>query len=241
VATLTTDRQKADGKGRQREEKHPMIAALAITVALATASSTPAPPDGTYTYTIAKAGTVTGKTSVTVKRAGASIALHETGTNDVYSFVVDETLDAATLAPQTYIGTYMKGNASQVARVTFDSKGAVETRDGVSGSADLPLPPGDKNSYALEYVIMTGFLMLPAQLHASGATSFSQIMPAEVLEFPARTDPIPAGPRPTGVPAADVSLTVQSGVTFDIWYDPVTYIVHAVSVPTQNLLISLAK
>lgn len=218
-----------------------LFAALVIATAVAGSSGAAAPPDGTYNYSITSGNDTVGKSSVSVKRTGDGVALHETETLGALSFVVDETLDPATLSPKTYVATYSKDTYSQTAHVSFDRSGATVSLDGISGSSTLSNPAGIKQAYVLELAIMTGFLMLPAQIHATQATQFSGLVPSRVLQFVGRIDSSQGASRPSGVPATDLPLSVTAAVNFDEWYDPTTFVLHAVSVPSQNYLIKLVK
>jgi hypothetical protein len=202
-----------------------------------------APPDGVYTYTITQAGSALGKSSVTIKRSEIGLTIHEAETlSGSHSFVIDEILDALTLAPKAYVGSYSMGDDStSVARAAFDRGGATVTIDGVPGTAPLPNPRGVRDAYVMEGSLVTGFALLPAQIHSSRATQFSEIVPRQVLQMIGRVEPHPGSARPNGVPAGDAVLSVSSSVNFDAWYDPVTFVLHAVSVPSQQVLISLTK
>ena len=68
-----------------------------------------------------------------------------------------------------------------------------------------------------------------------------QIIPSGVESLTSRVTGQTAGPRPTGVPASDTSLSIASHVNFDEWYDPSTFVLHDVSVPIQDVQIKLTK
>jgi len=226
------------------------LAALVIAAAVS-ASPSPAPapngaaapPDGVYNYTITQAGTTMGKSAVTIKRSDIGLTIHESQTlSGSHSFIIDEILDSLTLAPKAYVGSYSIGDDSpSVARAAFDRGGATVTIDGVPGTAPLPNPRGVKDAYVMEGSLVSGFALLPAQIHSSKATQFSEIVPRQVLQILGRVEPHPGTSRPNGVPAGDAVLSVSSSVNFDAWYDPATFVLHAVSVPSQQVLISLTK
>lgn len=219
------------------------FAAVIVAAAIGGAGSegAGAPPDGTYNYSITQSGSAIGTSTVTIKRSVGGIAIHETETLGQESFVVDETLASDTLNPKTYVATYVKGTGSQTARVEFDRTGATVTLDGVPSSSFFSLPAGVPNAYVLELSLMTGFVALPAQLRATKASQFLQIVPSQVISLTSRVSSVTAGDRPADVPSGDVSLTIGGRVSFDEWYDPNTYILHAVSVPIQDVLIKLTK
>jgi hypothetical protein len=228
------------------------VFAVAMVAASTLASNGPAaPPDGSYTYAITQSGAQVGTSTVVVKRSPTGMSISENETIGNLTYTIEETLDPVTLDPRTYVATYLQGpdpqatgtqaTGSQTARVVVDPKGATISLDGVAGSQAFPLTSGLTKAYVLELSIMSGFLMLPAQIHASGASQFLQIVPSEVAAFPTRVGGPSAGPRPDGVPANDVELTISSKVAFDEWYDPNTFVLHDVSVPIQNVLIKLTK
>jgi hypothetical protein len=215
--------------------------AAVVAAAMNSSGTQPAPPDGTYKYSIIQSGNEVGSSTITLKRSGSDITVHETETMGELNFVVDETVDGVTLAPKTYVATYTKGDGSQTARAAFDRSGATVSFDGVSGSQAFPLTGAVRNAYVLESAIMTGFFLLPAQIHASRATQFLQIIPSGVQSLTSRVESQAAGPRPTGVPASDASLSIASHVDFDEWYDPNSFVLHDVSVPIQDVQIKLTK
>jgi hypothetical protein len=218
-----------------------VAAIVAAAVNLASASNQPAPPDGTYTYSILKSGSQIGASTVTVRRAGPNITIHETQTMGDLTFVVDETVQASTLAPESYVATYTKNGSSQTARAAFDRTGATVSFDGISGSQYFPLTASLDNAYVLESSIVTGLFLLPAQIHASRATQFLQIVPSRVSSLVSHVNAQAVGPRPGIIAASDASLSIASQVNFDEWYNPNTYVLDCVSVPIQDVLIKLTK
>jgi hypothetical protein len=216
-------------------------AVIAAVVGAAAPSGTAAPPDGTYTYSITQAGTQIGTSTVTIKRSSAGISVHEDQTLGVLNFVIDETVDGTTLDPTVYVATYSHGAGSQARHVAFDRTGATVSLEGVSGSQFFPLTDPLKNVYVLESSILTGYFLLPAQIHASKATQFLQIIPSEVESLTAHVSSQPAGSRPSDAPASAVDLSIGGGVNFDEWYDPNTFVLNDVSVPIQDLVIKLTK
>jgi hypothetical protein len=228
-----------------------LTAALVIAAALQaasgaassqTASGVGAPPDRTYTYSITQNSASIGTSTVTVKRTDAGITVHETETINGSNFVADETLDSQTLAPKGYSATYPypQGTGSLTAHVSFGRSGATVRFDGIDGVSTISLPSGVHAGFVLELSLMTGFLFLPAQIQAANVSQFSQILPSRVLQQVSRVDKNQGSP-PSGVPANDVGIAIAASVNFDEWYDPVTFVVNEVSVPSQNVLIKLTK
>jgi hypothetical protein len=220
------------------------VAANAATGSAANAPSTAlgAPPLGTYTYTVQQGGNDLGTATVSIGRSDVGLTVHEDQTlQGSLTYAIDEIFDATTFDPRAYTGAYARGNTATTVRVVVDSGGATVTIDGTSGTAPFPNPSGIKHAYIIEGTLMSGYVMLPAQLHASKATQFSQISPRSVSQMTGTVDLHPALPRPASVPPGDVALSVTGKVNFDVWYDPATMLVHAVSAPGQQLLITLKK
>jgi hypothetical protein len=227
------------------------IAALVIAAALQAAAGTPAaqsasnpgaPPDGTYKYSINQNSAAIGTSTVTVKRTDAGITIHETETVNGSDFVADETLDPQTLAPRGYSATYPypQGTGSLTAHVSFNRSGATVRFDGIDGASTIAMPSGVHAGFVVELSLMTGFLFLPAQIQAANVSQFSQILPSRVLQMVARVDRNQGSP-PNGVPATDVGVLIGASVSLTEWYDPTTFVVHEVSVPSQDVLIKLTK
>ena len=219
-----------------------MFLAVVVAAALSGGSgNAPAPPDGTYNYSIIQAGTQIGTSSLILKRLANEITIHETQTLGDSSFIVDERVDASTLAPESYIATYSKGTGSQTARAGFDSKGATVSLDGVSGTQDFPLSGGVRNAYVVEMALMTGYFLLPAQIRQSRSSQFMQVIPSEVESMVTRVTPQALSPRPASTPANDASISVASKVDLDEWYDPGSLVLDTVAVPIQNVVIKRTK
>ena len=217
-----------------------VAAALSATPAPGSAGAS-APADGSYTYAITQNGNDVGKSSITIKRADVGLTIHETETVAPYSWVIDEIFDSTTLSPKAYTGVYARGTDTSTVHAAFDRGGATVTIEGTEGTAPLPNPPGVKEAYVHEGMLMSGFAMLPSQIHASKVTQFSLIEPRAVLQFLARVDLHPSASRPSGVPPSDALLSITGSVNVDEWYDPATLVLHALSMPTQQVLITLTK
>jgi hypothetical protein len=217
------------------------LAAVVAAAVSGGSANAPTPPDGTYNYSIVQSGTEIGTSTLTVKHSGPNITIHETQTMGELSFVVDETLDALTLAPESYVATYAKGTGSQTARAGFDRGGATVTFDGVAGSEEFPLTSSVRNAYVLESSIMTGFFLLPAQIRESRASQFLQVIPSLVQSMVTHVNSQAVGPRPQGTPQSDASLSIASRVNLDEWYDPNSLVLDTVSVPIQDVIIKRTK
>jgi hypothetical protein len=226
-----------------------LILAAAVNVAAngATGNSSAAPasfsaPAGTYTYAVQQGGNDLGTATVSIGRSDVGLTVHESQTlQGSLNYTIDEIFDTTTLDPKAYTGAYARGTTATTVRVAVDGAGATVTIDGTSGTAPFPNPPGIKHAYIIEGTLMSGYVLLPAELHVSKVTQFSLISPRSVAQVVATVDLHPVTTRPASVPAADVALSVTGKMNFDVWYDPTTMVVHAVSAPGQQLLITLKK
>jgi hypothetical protein len=206
-----------------------VFAALLVAAAVAVA-----PPDGTYSYSIEQASATIGSATVTVKHGDAGIQVRETQSDKVStssrSYAVDETLDPGSLAPRSYVGTYTQDGTPAVFRMAFDSSGARASVDGVSGVTSVPLPPGTRSAFVVELSLMSGYLFLPAQVNAAKTSKFAAVIPSELDAVVNRVDSNMNPIRPAGIPPQDISLSVSGGqMSYDEWYDPLSFVVHAVS------------
>lgn len=206
-----------------------LIAALTVAAALAVA-----PPDGTYSFSIEQTSASIGTATVTVKRADSGLQIHEKQDLKMNatsrSYAVDETLDPASLAPRTYVGTYSQDGTPAVFRMAFDASGARASVDGVNGVTSVTMPPGTKAAFIAELSLMSGYLFLPAQVNAARVTKFAAVVPSELDAVVNHVDANMNPGRPAGVPPQDVPLSISGGaMNYDEWYDPLSFVVHAVT------------
>jgi len=218
------------------------VAASGATGNISAAQSSFSAPSGTYTYSVQQGGNDLGTATVSISHSDIGLTVHESqNLQSSLSYTIDEIFDATTLDPKAYTGAYARGTTATTVRVAVDSGGATVTIDGTSGTAPFPNPPGIKHAYLIEGTLMSGYVLLPAQLHASKVTQFSLISPRSVAQVVGNVDLHPVITRPASVPTADVALSVTGKMNFDVWYDPTSMVVHAVSAPGQQLLITLKK
>src|SRR5205807_5400907 len=139
----------------------------------AVAAPAAAPADGTYGYTVIRSGQKAGDSTVSVKRAGAGISVHEVETFTGVTDTVDETLDPNSLMPTAYVASFpLTAEVGITAHLAFYSGGARETVDGTSGATDFRLETGTTHLVVVDGAMMSGFLFLPAQVKALALRSF---------------------------------------------------------------------
>ena len=226
-----------------------LMCALALATASTNASAAAlAPADGAYKYSVTRGGASVGSTIVAVKRAAPSITIHEVETFGGVTETADESLDTVDLSPTAYDATFpVTSDVTAVtAHVAFYSGGARFTIDGVPGSTDFRNETGTTRLVVVDGALASGFLFLPAQIRAQALNVFTVYAPSGAETFYCTINATATPPRPAGLPAPDVSLTVdgtsQSGNTeFVVWYDPTSLIVDEVDVPTQQVTIARVR
>jgi hypothetical protein len=213
---------------------------LAVLVAAATAIAAaappaPRPPDGTYVYTVTLRGTVIGTTSIAVGPEGPGIAVKESATFGAPIVVTAATTthyDAA-LHETGYSGDFTLSNGKQHTDVTVKPGNVRVNEPGqsIDLAADraAPLELADDHLLALH-------TMLPAIVHATGAETFSLAVLAAGQTVVAKVVDAAAPAPPVSAKAGDATLTIDvAGVRVTYWYDPASYVVHAVAIPVQSV------
>ncbi len=210
-----------------------MMLALVFVVAAATAPATPA--DGAYTYAVSVGGASAGKTTIQLTHTSGGVQLTETASASYngaeFSGTSTLNLDGS-LAPASYTAVYSPPGHTVHTALAFKGNTANETAD--NGNMAFTLGASTKNFAVLDGTMFAGFFILPAQLRAWNAQSFTAVSPmfghggAIALDAALKPD------RPKDVPAADVPLSVSDPVEFTLWYDPATLVVDELVVPQQD-------
>ena len=233
-----------------RSSRMAILVSFALVFGLAPVAATAAPVSptpGSYAFVVSRAGEKSGDSSITVKNASGGLTVHETETFPGITDVVDETLDGNDLMPASYVSSFpLTSDVGVTIRLSFYAGGARETVDGTSGATDFKVETGTQRMVVLDGVMMTGFLFLPAQIKALSLTRFTTLAPSRADTYDCRTDMGPTPDRPAGIPASDVSLTVDGTspagtVEFSEWYDPATMIVDEVDVPGEQVTIARVR
>jgi hypothetical protein len=226
----------------------PIALLTALIAAPVCAANAPAaPPDGVYAFTVNRAGQKSGDSTVTVKRIGASITVHELETFVGITDTVDETLEPNDLQPTSYLSSFpLTSEVGITAHLAFYSGGAKETVDGVSGETDFQLESGTTRLVVVDGAMMAGFLFLPAQVKALSLSSFTTLSPSRADTYACSVDSAAKPTRPDALPQTDVSITVNGtspagNVRFIEWYDRQTMIVDEVDVPAEQVTIARTR
>jgi hypothetical protein len=207
--------------------------------AAAAQPSAPAPPDGTYYYELS----VVGQPSTsTIKVERKSDGIHITDNSDLTGHIVTATLvlNAASLAPASYAATYDVGTAHpQDVTISFGT--SVASVNTFGQQTTLAAQPGAPHMVLLDGALPSGFFALPAEAAAARDTSLTAINAGALAASVVSLNRTIAVPRPAGVPAGDVAVSVVSPTAFSIWYDPKTFVMHELDVPLQNVTEKFTK
>ncbi len=198
-----------------------------------------APADGTYTYAASVGGSSMGQTTISVRHDATGVRLDENGAatvgGDRQSAQTQLLLDSS-LAPASYTATYHAMGRTANQQLAFHGNTATESGD--LGQNTYTLPAGASHFAVLDGTMFAGFFTLPAQMHAWGTgASVVALAPMFGRSYPLAFDTAATPARPSNVPAADVSLNVSKPVGFTLWYNPTTFIVDELVVPSQNALV----
>jgi hypothetical protein len=205
-------------------------------------------PDGTYEYTL-KQGTNTVATStVSVKRSGSVIALHEAETVmqtsvGAVQLSADESVIAESLTPLSFSSTTVSSGKTQEVKFTYANGSGYFTQNGERLTIPIRMLPGTQAMIVQDQTLVTSFLTLPAVLEATRASAFTVVVPTASRTHAAALDAA-AQTRPSTVAAGDVGIGIAAGAgstAFSVWYDPRTGVVDEIDVPAQSLTISMTK
>jgi len=153
---------------------------------------------------------------------------------------IDEAVDGNNYAPLTWVATYTASGASHSFRLGISGSRAIQNVDGAS-RVPLVQQPGTQGITILDQALVSGFMVLPAQVAAGKAGLLTMLVPSANLALALRIDTGAAPAKPANAAAGDVALSVMSPLPLTVWYDPKTLIVDVIDVPSQSLVITLTK
>lgn len=210
-----------------------MFAAIVIASALIR------PPDGTYAYRLTVAGATAGTSTVVVTTNGNRISAVEDASIPLQRFTARTVTvyDASTLDEESYTADVDLPSGTQHTTVSVAAGKA--TIDAGSQHAVIPAD-------ASAPLMITGdnlpgdVLWLPAILQAHHASAFTLGVLAGGRAIVARVQNGTPPPRPSGIAAADVPLSVSAGgLTLTYWYNPSDDVVDVMDVPAQEAEVRL--
>jgi hypothetical protein len=209
----------------------PLVAAVAL------ASSAGAPsavlPAGTYSYEIYDEGKPVAKSTIVIHNENGSLAITEATMLQGDPVATTRTIDPATFTTLKYVMT------AQGSQDTVDVPSTEAIWHNGTQSKTLPQtlagPSIVFDFFAGEYVA------IPAMLHATAAKAFNvyclcftgfDVKPATIV------------PATSAAPAGVLKTDVSAAFEFDdaviaLWYDPATFILHAMDAPKAQFRILL--
>jgi len=224
------------------------FAASAAALFIATAAHAQALflPDGTYDFALKQGSTTVATSTVTVKRSGSVVGIHEAEsvqdpTIGQVTISADESVTAEALSPLSFSGDYTASGKTTNVKLTIGPNytGAFYA-NGSRLSVPVRLLPESTAMMVQDQTLVLSFLCLPGLTQSVKATTLTQAVPTAGSIHLMRVDPAPQV-KPSGVPAPDTGVGVASPVAFSVWFDPKTGVVDEIDVPSQSLTILLTK
>ena len=213
-----------------------MLAALLL--AASPIAFPPRPPDGTYTYEVRAAGTAIGSCTAAIDGSAfaGTIVVKESASFALPRLTATTTMryDAATLRETAYSADFNLSGGAQHTDVVAKPGVMTVTASTQTASVDIPADPSAPLELIGDNLVGSG-LLIPAILHATGATAFTLavLSGGKAIVVKVVSDAAPA--RPASVAATDADVTVElAGIRETFWYDPATYVVHDVAIPSQQ-------
>lgn len=211
---------------------------IAVAIAYATPAA-PRPPDGTYEYRLTVGGSELGTSTVVISTTAAGIVVQERARFPQVNATASTSYDPATLAETGYAADFNLPRGSQHTAATF-KRGSIGVH--VPGqSVDIPADPANPLEIVADNLVGTT-VMIPAILHASGARAFTLAMVSGGGKAIAANVLLQSAPppRPAGVPVTDVSVAIDAGgLRETYWFDPASYVVDEIQIPSQAAQIIL--
>src|SRR5580698_9462568 len=188
---------------------------------LGTAATSPSVtilPDGTYRYVTTIGGRNIGSSTVVVRREGAAVVIEESASLAAITLISERKLEESTFATLSY--TVDTGGKHAV--VTVLGNDATVTQD--TNRAKITASPGAP--FVVSDNLVAGWAQVPATLHASGEKMLTLAclcggfiaVPISVIESR----------------AGFVSLRDANGLDVRLTFDPQTYVLERLDVPSQQ-------
>lgn len=190
------------------------------------------PPNGTYNYEIIDSGSVIGRSTVSVALDDGAVTVTENATEGALNVIAQTRFDAFTLGERGYSADFLTAGASSHATISLGLRSA--TVRIVDRTAEIKADPTAQYLLISDSLAGTSFL-LPAVLHASGVTRYTLVSLRSPKGIVSRVVANASPTRPASVPPSDASVVVDAGGLQEIfWYDPATYVLDYIDVPSQR-------
>ena len=216
-----------------------LVAPVLFVAATGTKQSVPPrPPDGTYVYRLSQLGTEVGRSTVTISSTAAAVTVKETVRIDPISAVASTQHDPQTLIETAYSADFNLLKGAQHTAVSIQ-RGVAMVRVDPGQGADIKADPSGPLLLLADNLVGTNVL-IPATLHAVGAKAYTIAVLAGARTVVAKVVAGPSTARPDSVPSGDRSLLVDAnGLRVTYWYDPRSYRLDEMDVPSQNFSVQL--
>ncbi len=145
------------------------------------------------------------------------------------------------LAPVSYSGSYRMGGQSPTVSVTLTPSSATVIGAMSNVPRQLPLAAKTRHFVIIEPGLLAGLFVLPAQLAAWKESSLTWITPATAQGQELVVGSASAAARPSGLPSADVVLSVDQPIALTVWYDPSTFVPDQIIVPSQSAVLTRVR
>ena len=221
---------------------------LSFSVAL---DATPTPPAttpqiaaGTYAYKVSVSGQNSGQSTIVVKRDGTTTQIEE-NTSGSYGNTAGQAKAVlnlgADLAPTTYTNAFSAGGYNGQLTATFTNAQATVNGGLSGGSKTFDLGAAAKHFVVLDGAELSGFIALPAEMQAWNNAPALAVFPLYGQTIALTPKAADAKNRPASVSATDQGVSVDGPAPFTIWYDPATFVMDELDVPSQNFVVTRTK
>jgi hypothetical protein len=212
----------------------PLLPALLLA---AGAANPTFPVAGTYRYAATLGGQHIGEWSATVQDGSGDTEVAESSSAMFAGMQLAATASlvlAADLSPVRYEGSYHVPGQNPTVTVTVTGGTATVSGTLMAQTQRVGLLPNTQHFVVVEPGLLAGLFVLPAQVNAWKESAVTWITPTSAQAQLLTTNPNATTPRPPGVPANDVLLSIERPLPVTIWYDPATLVPDKVIVPSQN-------
>lgn len=194
---------------------------------------------GTYSYHATLNGQPSGTSSIVVTHIGTTTEIAETtsGTIDGINASAKAAMTLGnTLVPTAYSGSYAGAGQSATSSVSFSAATAQVT--GPSGILSFALIPPATHFAILDGALLAGFIALPAEMQTWSGAPAQAIAPVYGRSVTLALVSTAATPRPDDVPKIDATIGFAGPYPFTLWYDPSTFIVDELDIPSQGIIVT---
>ncbi|MGC1380361.1 MAG: alpha/beta fold hydrolase [Candidatus Baltobacteraceae bacterium] len=208
------------------------IALAAAAIAAASPESQRAFPDGTYRYEMRLGGRPIGSSTMVVSRSGGILTVGESASLAGAALVTQRTIEEPAFSTISY-----RTNAGGPVVVTVLGNEARLTH----GESSTKISAAPSAPFFVSDNMAAGFAQIPATLHATGEQQLTMAcVCGTFLALPVHVLAGQDAARPAGVPARDAVVAVSmEGATATLWYDPQTYVLDRLDLPSQAFAIVL--